>query len=177
MKATRGVIALAVAVLAGGGPAAAQDDVDADAASERDRGGRVAVLSYQIDDGVSIGAPLTDAPGDAERGRMVFFDPELGGCASCHWVPGVEAPREALAGPALDDVGARYSSGVVRLWIVNPRALREEPAMPAYYSLELNDERIPGDAPERLGPLLTAQEVEDLVAYLEEIAAPPIAPE
>lgn len=132
-------------------------------------------LSYVVVDGVSAPEPLTETPGDPERGQAIFFDAELGGCAACHWAPGLDAARDSLSGPPLDDVGARLASGVIRLWIVNPRALVETSAMPAYYSLWPSGARGADGAPERLTPLLTAQEIEDLVAYLESLSAPAAA--
>lgn len=188
MIATRS-IAVALAVLfsiiaAAAAPdwARAQEEGDGEeptpAAAEQPEGGaeedegRVAVISYVIVDGVSAPEPLTSTPGDPERGRAIYFDADLGNCASCHWVPDVEGDRDALPGPRLDDVGVRYSRGVVRLWIINPRALTDQSTMPAYYSLTPMGERIPNDAPERLDPLLTAQEIEDLVAYLDSLSAP-----
>ncbi|MCI4666077.1 MAG: cytochrome c [Neomegalonema sp.] len=137
-------------------------------------GDRIPVLSYVIVDGVSAPEPLTTKPADAERGKATFFNPEVGGCARCHWVPGVKAERESLAGPALHDVGARLASGAIRLWIINPRALKEGAKMPAYYSLSPQSARRPGDTPKRVDPLLTPQEVEDLVAYLESMSAAPV---
>lgn len=148
----------------------AQEEDPAAAADAEDN--RIEILSYTIVGGLSAPDPLTSSPGDPESGRAVFFDAELGGCVVCHWAPGVEAERDSLSGPPLDDVGARYSRGVIRLWIINPRAIREDPGMPAYYSLSMERERRPGDSPDLLGPLLTAQEVEDLVAYLESLSAP-----
>ncbi len=172
MIATRRIVlaVAALSALAAAAPARAQQEAGASAAPG---GNRVEALSYVIVDGVSAPDPLTDTPGDAERGRAVFFDAELGGCAACHWVPGVEAEAESLPGPRLDDVGARYASGRIRLWIVNPRALAADPPMPAYFSLTEERERRPGDAPERLSPVLTPQEIEDLIAYLEGMSAPP----
>ena len=136
---------------------------------------RTKVFSYFIVDGVSAAELEADQPGDAERGRKAFFDPELGGCARCHWIPGMDGAPDALIGPSLEDVGVRLASGVIRLWIINPRALKAGSSMPAYYSLTPAKERTPGDKPERKSPLLTPQEIEDLVAFLEGQSSAPAA--
>ena len=139
---------------------------------------REKVLSYIIVDGTSAVALETEQPGDSGRGEAVFFDPETGNCASCHWVPGMDAAPDSLAGPSLAEVGGRFASGYIRLWIINPRAIKDGAAMPAYYSLTPDEERAWGDKPERIEPILTAQEIEDLVAYLEsQSSAPASAPQ
>lgn len=124
---------------------------------------------YVVVDGVGVREPLTETAGDPERGRSVFSDPSRGGCSGCH---AVEGPSdETQIGPSLSDVGARLSEAALRLWIINPAFLAPDTAMPAYYSL------YDGDAtePTRARPRLDAQEIEDLVAYLNgltEMAAP-----
>lgn len=126
---------------------------------------RPADLGYVVVDGVSIQDPLSDSPGDAERGRAIFVDEAQGGCAGCHRVGG----EGGDAGPALDDVGSRLSDGAIRLWIVNPAAVADAPGMPAYFTLAPQRR---GDAP-RDAPRLSGQAIEDLVAYLDGLTRPP----
>ncbi len=66
-------------------------------------------------------------------------------------------------GPPLEGVGARLSPGQIRLRLVDPTLLNPEAVMPPYHrsrDLARVDERYRGQ------PVLTAQEIEDVVAYL-----------
>jgi L-cysteine S-thiosulfotransferase len=66
-------------------------------------------------------------------------------------------------GPPLDDVGRRYTAGELRLRLVDPKRIVPESIMPAYYKVEGLQrvlERYQGK------PILTAQQIEDVVAYL-----------
>ena len=65
--------------------------------------------------------------------------------------------------PPLSGVGARLSAGQIRLRVVDPTRLKRDAIMPAYYRVDgLNDVALPY----RGKPILTAQQVEDVVAYL-----------
>ena len=73
-------------------------------------------------------------------------------------------PDKATASaPDLAGVGARLSGGAIRLWIAAPVAIDPETAMPAYYAAGQRDG---AEDPLYGGPVLTAAEIEDLVAYL-----------
>ena len=66
-------------------------------------------------------------------------------------------------GPPLDGVASRYSAGQLRLRIVDMSRVNPETIMPSYHRAEgLN--RVA--APYRGRPVLTAQQVEDTVAFL-----------
>jgi hypothetical protein len=70
-------------------------------------------------------------------------------------------------GPGLDGVGARLGAGAVRLWVVDP-GLAGGTGMPAYHAVDF---AAAARAPDLRQPWLTAQQVEDLVAYLTEAEA------
>ena len=111
----------------------------------------------------AMASPLTDQPGDAERGRRVILDRAGGDCIICHAMPLPQRPFHGNVGPPLDGVGSRYTAEALRLRIVDPKILNPETVMPAYYKVEgLHRvlERYRGK------PILTAQQVEDVVAYL-----------
>jgi len=111
----------------------------------------------------AIPAPLTDQPGDPERGRRIALDREGGDCIVCHVMPLPQREFHGNVGPPLDSVGRRYTAGALRLRIVDPKAINPETVMPAYYKVEgLHRvlDRYRGK------PMLTAQQVEDVVAYL-----------
>lgn len=66
-------------------------------------------------------------------------------------------------GPPLAGVGARLTPGQLRLRIVDPTRVNRDAAMPAYFRIDGLD----GVAQNYRGrTLLTAQQVEDVVAYL-----------
>lgn len=125
-----------------------------------------AVVAYRVVDGREIPDSLTGQPGDADAGRGLYFDLERAGCSGCHGSPGgpgAQATVGAVPAPDLAGVGARLSTGQIRLWIVAPRALNADSVMPAYY---LAGQRQGAHDPLFGGPRLTAPEVENLVAYL-----------
>lgn len=129
------------------------------------------VVGYDIVDAAEIPESLTGEPGDAERGAELFTHEPRAGCAECHDVPGATTADDdpkLEAAPDLSAIGGRLSAGAIRLWIVAPRVLNPETAMPAYYAA---GQRQGADDPLYGGPALTASEIEDLVAYLAGLGA------
>jgi sulfur-oxidizing protein SoxX len=107
---------------------------------------------------------LTGQPGDPERGRAVAIDPMKGNCIICHALPAPELPADAFGdlGPPLAGVGSRQSVAALRQRIVDPRVFSPDTVMPAYFVT-----RYTRAAAAYAGkPILSAQEVEDIVAYL-----------
>ncbi len=101
-------------------------------------------------------ASLTGAPGNAEHGREVFISTEKGGCPACHQLSSLPPViGQGSIGPALDGTGSRYNEGQLRQVLLQPRAYFPETIMPSYYRVAGGDASV-----------LTAGEVEDLVAYL-----------
>lgn len=106
--------------------------------------------------------PLTPEPGDPARGRAVVTGRDAN-CLYCHTVPGGGERFMGDVGPPLTGVASRLSAGEIRLRVVDPTRVNPDAAMPAYH-------RTAGleavAAAWRGRPILTAQEVEDVVAYL-----------
>jgi len=126
-----------------------------------------ALVPFQVVNG-EIRAPLTATPGDPARGRLIASDRNEGACVLCHVLPDVDA-RAGNIGPALAGVGSRLSAGQLRLRVVDPTRLQPDTVMPAYYRVEgLHDVA----AAYRGKPVLTAQQVEDVVAYLGTLKQP-----
>ena len=116
---------------------------------------------YQVQ-GDSINAPLAATPGDPTRGRAWIAGRD-GNCLLCHSIP---EPGERFMGnvaPPLAGVAARLTPGQIRLRVVDPTRVRSDVVMPSYYRVELLD-RVA--QPYAGKPILTAQQVEDVVAYL-----------
>jgi len=114
-----------------------------------------------IDD--RIPTSLTGIDGDPARGRAIVLDRRLGSCLLCHSgpFPGVE-PQGTLA-PDLSGAGSRWSPGQLRLRLVDPARLNPDTIMPAYYRVD-GLTRV-GDS-WRGKPILTAGQIEDVVAFL-----------
>ena len=119
------------------------------------------MVPYRIvADGIPIS--LTGRSGDPVEGRKVVEDRKLGNCLSCHAFP-FAAEDPGNIGPDLHGVGARLNPAELRLRVVNMKVLDPQTIMPAYY-------RVAGlrDVGKAFGgkPILTAQQVEDVVAFL-----------
>ena len=100
------------------------------------------------------------AEGNPARGQEVVTGREAN-CLFCHEVPGVRVAGNI--GPSLAGVGGRMDSAQLRARIEDSTRLNPETIMPSYHRVE-GLQRV---AREHQGkPLLTAQEVEDVVAYL-----------
>ncbi len=119
--------------------------------------------------GDRIPASLTGGPGDVANGRKVALNRNEGGCVLCHAVPD---PIERFAGniaPPLAGAGSRLSVAQLRLRIVDSTRVNPDTPMPAYYRVEgLNQVA----AAQRGKPILSAQQVEDVVAWLATLQEP-----
>ena len=124
------------------------------------------VVAYRIIDGREITEPLGGYAGDPELGRKLYFDRRLTGCSGCHGSPGgpgAQANAQADNAPTLRSIASRMTAGTMRLWLVAPQVLNPDTKKPGYYDVgQRNDPTDP-----RYGePLLSAEEIEHLVAYL-----------
>jgi sulfur-oxidizing protein SoxX len=108
--------------------------------------------------------PLTKTPGDAAKGKGIFSNRKLGNCLACHALEAMkEQPFHGEIGPPLDGVGANYSVAELRLRLVDPKQINPDTAMPSFYKsegLHRVMKKFQGKT------VLTAQQVEDLLAYL-----------
>lgn len=116
--------------------------------------------------GDAIAAPLAGLAGDAARGRAIVASRQVGLCLLCHGAPMPEERFQGDLAPNLAGVGARFSAGQLRLRLVAPQRLVPGTIMPAYHSTEGLQQV--GTA-WRGKPLLDAQQIEDVVAYLSSL--------
>lgn len=117
----------------------------------------------------AIDEPLTGRPGDPASGRAIVLDRALSACLLCHAGPFPAPHLQGTIGPSLDGVGTRLTAGQIRLRLVDARKLNPDTVMPPYHG---------ADGLNRTGhqwqgrPILSAQQIEDVVAFLATLRAP-----
>lgn len=119
----------------------------------------------------AVAASLTGAPGDAEAGAKVMTTAALGNCVACHVVSAMPTVQfQGDIGPTLDGAASRWSEAQLRGIVANAKMTFEGSMMPAFYKTEgfvRPGAAYSGKAPEGdLPPILTGQQIEDVVAYL-----------
>ncbi len=122
------------------------------------------LVKYAVKDQNSIPKSLTGQPGDPESGRKLAIDRKKGNCLACHAMPIPDQPFHGGVGPDLAGVGSRYDAGELRLRIVNPKFANPDTIMPAFYRADGLHRVLKGFEGKSV---LSAQEVEDIVAYLQ----------
>jgi L-cysteine S-thiosulfotransferase len=113
----------------------------------------------------SIPVPLTGKPGDPKEGVKAVTGRRLGNCLSCHEVSALRSEEfHGDVGPSLDGVAGRWDAAALRMIVVNAKMVfGPETVMPAFYRVEGLNRVRPEFAAK---PILTAQQVEDVVAFL-----------
>jgi len=129
-----------------------------------------AFASEVTPDGVMFGedgqitTSLTGVAGDPVAGKLAFVGRKLGNCLACH--VNDDATEESFhgeVGPALNGVAGRWDVAELRGIVVNSKKTFDDTIMPTFY----------GEGGERIlekfvgTTILTAQQVEDVVAYLQ----------
>ena len=111
----------------------------------------------------AIPASLTSVAGNPVRGRAIVVNRQVGLCLLCHSGPFPEQRFQGTIAPDLRGAGGRWSEGQLRLRIVDASRLNADTIMPPYYRVD-GLRRV---APAFRGkPVLTAQQIEDVVAFL-----------
>ena len=114
---------------------------------------------------LSISESVSGKPGDPVEGRKVFADKSLGNCLACHANSEMSDEQwHGEIGPSMDGVATRWKPEQLRTIVVNSKIVFTDlTIMPAFYSLDVG-ENVREDL--KGVPILTAQQVEDVVAYL-----------
>ena len=119
----------------------------------------------------AVATSLSSVAGDPESGAKIMTTNAKGNCVACHLIeamPNVQFPGNIA--PPLDGVASRYDEAQLRGIIANAKMTFEGSFMPASYKTEgfiRPGNAYTGKAPEvDLPPILTAQEIEDVLAYL-----------
>lgn len=124
------------------------------------------LMHYEILDN-AISQSLTGAPGDPARGRAILVKREAT-CLLCHSGPFPEQRFQGDLSPDLTGVGSRWSEGELRLRLVDASRLNADTIMPSYYRVD-HLTRVAKSL--RGKPVLTAEEIEDVVAFLTTLKA------
>jgi sulfur-oxidizing protein SoxX len=120
-------------------------------------------LRYYRVVGDAIPDSLTGAKGDMERGRGIVLNRQVGLCLLCHSGPYPGEKFQGTLAPDLKGTGSRWSEGQLRLRIVDASRLYRDTIMPPYYRVDGLVRVAPAFAGK---PILTAEQIEDVVAYL-----------
>jgi L-cysteine S-thiosulfotransferase len=112
--------------------------------------------------GDGIATSLTGTPGDAGRGRALVIE-RSSTCILCHNGPFPEQRFQGDLAPNLAGAGSRWSEAQLRLRLVDASRLNASTIMPSYYRADGLD-RV--GASWRGKPILSAEQIEDIVAYL-----------
>jgi sulfur-oxidizing protein SoxX len=126
-----------------------------------DAAAQEALRPYRIVDD-AIPASLTGTAGDAGRGRAIVLTRQST-CLLCHSGPFPEEKFQGTLAPDLKGTGSRWSEGQLRLRLVDAAKLNPATIMPAFYRVD-GLQRV---APAWRGkPILSAEQIEDVVAFL-----------
>lgn len=113
--------------------------------------------------GDGIAQPLAGLSGNAAEGRRIVATRQLGLCLLCHGGPLPEEPFQGNLAPDLAGAGQRWSAAQLRLRLVDPQRLNPDSIMPAYHRASGLTRVAPAW---RERPLLSAQQIEDVIAFL-----------
>ena len=108
-----------------------------------------------------VQAPVA-AASDAARGRDVVMGRD-GNCLLCHAIPETGARFMGDLGPVLSGIGARMSPAQLRSRLIDPAFASADSIMPSYAR---TDGLTQVGQAWRGKPILSAQQIEDVVAYL-----------
>jgi sulfur-oxidizing protein SoxX len=113
--------------------------------------------------GDAVPQPLTEVKGDPARGRAIVAQRQTGLCLLCHSGPFPDERFQGTIAPDLAGTGARWSEGQLRLRLVESSRINPATIMPSYYRTE----GLTRVGPAWRGkPVLTAEQIEDVVAFL-----------
>ena len=129
----------------------------------------VAPSAVVFEDG-AVSDSLSGMAGNPDEGRKIM-NKGSGNCIACHQVTALEdLPFHGEVGPSLDGAADRWSEAELRGIVTNAKEMFPESVMPSFYKTEgfiRPGNAYTGKAAEgELEPLLTAQQIEDVVSFL-----------
>ena len=119
----------------------------------------------------AVAVSLSGTAGNPENGAKIM-NKGAGNCIACHQVTALnDLPFHGEIGPSLDGAADRWTEAELRGIVANAKVMFPDTMMPAFY--KVSGFVRPGNAytgkaaaEADLTPLLTAQEIEDVVSYL-----------
>ncbi|MCV2868753.1 sulfur oxidation c-type cytochrome SoxX [Defluviimonas sp. WL0002] len=119
----------------------------------------------------AVAESLSGVAGDPAAGAKVMTTRSQGNCVACHQISAMpDVPFQGDIAPALDGVADRYEEAQLRGIVANAKMSFDGTFMPAFYKttgfIRPGDDYTGKAAPEDLPPILSAQQIEDVVAYL-----------
>ncbi|MGH6783884.1 MAG: sulfur oxidation c-type cytochrome SoxX, partial [Sphingomicrobium sp.] len=129
-------------------------------------GGFMQLVEYRRNQDALMQTPPTLAAEirpDAARGRAIVVNRQIGLCLLCHNGPFPEERFQGTLAPDLKGTGARFTEGQLRLRVVDASKANAATIMPPYYRTH-DLTRVA--AAFRGKPILTAEQIEDVVAFL-----------
>jgi len=127
--------------------------------------GEVGPNDVAFTDAGAVEVSLTGVAGDPANGAAVFKNRKKGNCLACHANSDMSDQLfHGLIGPSLDGVASRYSEAELRGLLTNAKNTFDGTMMPAFY-VDMGFTRVMKKFDGRTN--LTAQEVEDVLAYVQ----------
>ena len=126
------------------------------------------LADYKVE-GDGIPKSLTGAPGIAARGRALLLERNPANCLECHTVAKDKALKGGSRGPALDGIGANLTAAQLRLSVVDYAQIQPKAGMPSFHK---RDSGVLSAKQDRDKPVLNAQQIEDVVAFLQTLKIP-----
>ena len=118
----------------------------------------------------AVSQSLTGVAGDPASGREIIISKSMGNCIACHGAQAfLDAPWHGEVGPPLDGVGDRWTEAELRGIIANAKMMFEGTVMPSFYKVDgfvRPGDGYTGKPATSIEPILTAQQIEDVVAFL-----------
>lgn len=129
----------------------------------------IAPTEVKFEEG-AVAESLTGVPGNAEEGAKVASTRPLGNCVACHEISALSADFQGNVGPSLDGAADRWEEAQLRGIVIDAKHTFDGTVMPGMYKtgpfIRPGDAYTGKAAPADLPPILTAQQVEDVVAFL-----------
>ncbi len=131
----------------------------------------IAPTDVKFGDAGAVEQSLSGAPGDAANGALIVGDRSQGNCVACHMISALpDVPWQGEIGPPLDGAAERWTVEELRGIVANSKMTFPDTMMPSYYKttgfIRPGDEFTGDAATEPLAPMLDAQMIEDVVAFL-----------
>ena len=117
----------------------------------------------------AIEQSLTGVAGNPEEGAKVFSSRSMGNCVACHEITTNDAAFPGTVGPMLDGVGERWNEAELRGIVADAKKMYEGSVMPSFYKVDgfiRPGDGYTGKAATDIQPVLSAQQIEDVVAFL-----------